>query len=136
MVGVSTKGLLHKIRTDFGNENHFVEVSVLDGNGDKFDVYSGSASNMTSMHLSKVFRDVGCFYMFTVLGIPEELVARLDQHQHRICRSEFCWLVQPALPRMEGVSSKCMCVGAWVLVCVREYSLTLPPSSLLPQALA
>jgi len=53
MADLSTRGLLHKIRTDFGTEKYFVEVSVLDGNGDKFDVYSGRASDMTAMHLSK-----------------------------------------------------------------------------------
>ena len=86
MADLSTQGLLSKIRSDFGTETYFVEVSVLDGNGDKFDVYSGRADDMTPMHLTKVFRNAGCFYMFTVLGIEEDLLLHLDQHQTSIKR--------------------------------------------------
>ena len=34
--------------------------------------------------------------------------------------SEFCWLVEPALPRLEGVTSECMraCVCVYECVCV------------------
>lgn len=60
---------------------------------------------MAPSHLSKVFRDISCFYMFTVLGIEENLLSELDQHQSSMRRMEFCWLIDVQPPRLEGASA-------------------------------
>ena len=100
----SAARFVRKINEDFGRRC-YVEVSVLDGNGDKFDVFSGIVEALRADHMRKVFRDVGCFYMFSVLGIHEDLMCNLDEHQSSMRRVEFCWLVEPAPPKLEGVTA-------------------------------
>ena len=91
--------------------NFSIELSVLDGSGDPFEVYAGPVVGLAAGHLSNVLRDAGCFYVFTVIGIPRELVNAVDMHYSNIRRAEFLWLTEPAAPYLVNEKSNSVVLG-------------------------
>jgi len=77
-----------------------VEVHVQDGSGDPYEVYVGPVLALTAGNFDGVFREAGCFYNLTVIGIHEDLVQAVDIHPSNIMRSEFLWLTTPAPPKL------------------------------------
>jgi hypothetical protein len=77
-----------------------VEVHVQDGSGDPYEVFVGPVQALTAGHFDGVFRESGCFYNLTVIGIHENLVQAVDIHPSNIMRSEFLWLTAPAPPKL------------------------------------
>lgn len=77
---------------------YIIEVHVADGSGDSFEVYTGPVQGIAPRHFSNIFREAGCFYSFTVIGILQELTNAVDVHHSNIKRSEFFWLTPPPPP--------------------------------------
>jgi len=73
-----------------------VEIYVLDGNGDSFKVFDGSAKYLSPFHFRNVLRDPGCFYFFNI--------SSTGQNKNRIFR-ELCWLTDPLPPTVSETSS-------------------------------
>jgi len=92
-------GIAERVKARFPS-SYTVEVSVLDGSGDSFEVYAGPVMNIAAGHFVNIFREPGCFYVFTVIGISEELTNAVDVHHSNIRRAQFVWLTDPAPPRL------------------------------------
>ncbi len=97
--------ILERICTDFPSVDYDIEVTVLDGSGDRFLVYNGLLADLTEEYFEKCLRNAGCFYMFTVLGIDSKLVLMADVYQSQILRSEFMWLTPPRVPDVSDISA-------------------------------
>lgn len=92
-------------------KHYIIEVHVNDGSGDPFEVYVGIVQGILPTHFDNVFREPGCFYSFTVVGILEELTNAVDVHHSNIKRSEFLWLTDASPPQLLYCDSKTATIG-------------------------
>ncbi len=91
-------GVLERIFLDFPREGYVLDIQVLDGAGNAFPVFRGAVEELREQHFAKCFRNAGCFYAVTCLGVDKNLLNSLDLHFSSIERIEFVWLTQPKAP--------------------------------------
>lgn len=87
-----------RVFCDFPEKGYTLEIVVLDGSGEFFLVFAGPSEELQEQHFTKCFRNAGCFYSITCLGVESHLMESLDLHQDCIRRIEFCWLTPPRAP--------------------------------------
>jgi len=119
--------LCEKIRFDF-KDHSIIEVFVLDENGDPLEIFGGPVGELTPALLGEALAQPGCFYVFSIVGVPHDLVNSNKLSRDNMIRKEFCWLTQPDKPRMVNrAGRKSMCV-VWdeVKCCGLDVSMVAP----------
>lgn len=109
---MTTMRAVDRVFCDFPEEGFTLEIVVLDGSGERFWVFTGPIEELREQHFTKCFRNAGCFYSVTCLGVESHLVDSLDIHQEHIRRIEFCWLTPPTAPYLIDYSGSSATV-AW-----------------------
>lgn len=91
--------LLALIQSDFpGHGLYIIEVYVIDGNGDPFEVYKGFSHELTEAPLQSVMRNAGYLYFFTVIGTHKDVEGELDSYYGLVMTKEYSWLTEPNIP--------------------------------------
>lgn len=81
-----------------GSDLFEIELSVLDGNGDPFDLFKGSPNSLSKLHIEKALSEPCRFYFLTLVGVDKEYFQEVDLHPDYVIRREITWLTDPGPP--------------------------------------